>query len=450
MKYPKLRRNVEQSVRNLLHYVNSHETWYDAYQREFDFMLSHVLEDLGTDQETFVDVMQETPYWGVIFGYTFEAFAIRPSEETGRTLIDDYLRRHGRHETLSGRQYLHAIKDSQVRFWEVTEVAPAEYVDIRPYGTQQNTIRVAEYYASQNLCRWDCIAARLINLNQIYLFSGAVLPIPLEKAMMFYKDPAYVTQNMKKAMLAACRDGVIEQLPDNFEQAVREKVDEVIPLMAFRTWVLNRYNACTRMPDEPENADGEVYRQARVRFPLRAEREQIAQALNQAELLTQVASSDGWTWCLPDAPDMLLGTVKLREKALELRVESRERAEQGRQMLADLLGAQVGSGMILYATDQPVGKKNRSGIPTNVIQTQAEQPDLSQFKVHMDQECRSMLNDSLSVLDARTPRDCAANPDSHEDVVDWLKFLENRSMHASLPPYDFTWMWEELGLMQYR
>lgn len=448
MKHPKLRKNIEQSIRNLLHYVSSHEKWYDAYHREFDFMLSHVLEDLGIEQETFVEVMQDTPYWGLIFGYTFEAFATRPCEDAGTTLIDDYLQRHGRHETLSGRHYLHKMQDSQVRFWEVAEVVPRQYIDIRPYGTRHKTVRVAEHYASQGLCRWDCIAARLINLNQVYLFSGAVLPIPLDKAMMFYKDPAYVTLNMKRAMLAAYRDDVISELPEDIDQAVQEKVDEVMPLMAFRTWALNRYDACTQMSPESENADGEVYQPAKVRFPLQSEIGQVEQILDQAASFTRAAVSGSWIW--QAEPDKPLGTLKLRAKSLELRVESRARAEQGKQLLATLLDSHIGSGMILYSTGLQSGKKNLPRALANTDQTPVEQTDLSQFKKHMDQECHSMLNDSLSVLDARTPRDCAANPDSHEDVIDWLKFLENRSMHAALPPYDFTWMWEELGLMQYR
>lgn len=445
MKYPKLRKNVEQSIRNLLHYVSSHEKWYDAYQREFDFMLSHILEDLKIEQEDFVDVMQETPYWGIIFGYTFEAFATQRSDNTGLTLIDDYLRRHGRDETLSGRHYLHAMKNSQVRFWEVTDVVPTKYVDVRPYGTRQETVRVAEYYASQSLCRWDCVAARLINLNQTCLFSGAILPIPLEKAMMFYKDPTYVTLNMKKAMISAYKDGVIKHLPEDLDQAVKQKVNDVMPLMAFRTWALNRYDACTQSPTEPQNADGQVYQPAKVRLPLRTAAEQIRPLLDQAGPFSRAAESDTWTWQPEEAP---LGTLRLRAKSLELRVESRERAEEGRQTLIDLLGSHIGQGMILYSTGSD--KQNLPGGLANTDQVQPERPDLSQFKSHMDQECHSMLNDSLSAMDSRTPRDCAANPDSHEDVVDWLKFLENRSIHAALPPYDFTWIWEELGLMSYR
>ncbi len=448
MKYPRLRKNIEQSIRNLLHYVSSHEKWYDSYHREFDFMLSHVLEDLRIEQEAFVEVMQDTPYWGLIFGYTFEAFATRVCEDTRTTLIDDYLRHHGRHETLSGRHYLHSMKDSQVCFWEVIEVVPTQYIDIRPYGTRQKTVRVAEHYASQGLCRWDCIAARLINLNQVSLFSGAVLPIPLDKAMMFYKNPAYVTLTMKRAMLAAYKDDVISELPEDIDQAVQEKVAEVMPLIAFRTWALNQYHVCTQRPPGPENADGEVCQPAKVRFPLQSASGQIEQILDQAASFTRAATSDSWTW--QTESDNPLGTLKLRKKSLELRVESREQAEQGKQLLATLLDSHIRSGMILYSTDPQAGKKNLPRALANTDQAQIEQTDLSRFKKDMDQECHSMLNDSLSVLDARTPRDCAANPDSHEDVVDWLKFLENRSMHAALPPYDFTWMWEELGLMQYR
>jgi hypothetical protein len=40
-----------------------------------------------------------------------------------------------------------------------------------------------------------------------------------------------------------------------------------------------------------------------------------------------------------------------------------------------------------------------------------------------------------------------------EKVVAWLKYLENQSHHnsnATLASYDFSWMWEELDVLDRR
>jgi hypothetical protein len=50
------------------------------------------------------------------------------------------------------------------------------------------------------------------------------------------------------------------------------------------------------------------------------------------------------------------------------------------------------------------------------------------------------------MLNRKTPRECAADPALRNDVVGWLKYMENSDKRSPQPPYDFTWMWDELNL----
>ncbi len=64
------------------------------------------------------------------------------------------------------------------------------------------------------------------------------------------------------------------------------------------------------------------------------------------------------------------------------------------------------------------------------------------------------LDDPVEILDDRSPRQAARRKAGRNRVADWLKFMENSELHrAGLlgdSPYDFTWMWEELGVAELR
>ena len=59
---------------------------------------------------------------------------------------------------------------------------------------------------------------------------------------------------------------------------------------------------------------------------------------------------------------------------------------------------------------------------------------------------RETLDEPIPMLNDKTPRACAADPQTRHQVIDWLKYLENTNQHSPQPAYDFGWMWEELGI----
>jgi uncharacterized protein (DUF2384 family) len=72
----------------------------------------------------------------------------------------------------------------------------------------------------------------------------------------------------------------------------------------------------------------------------------------------------------------------------------------------------------------------------------------------LDQHYRRVLDEPVPALGDKTPRQCARSKKGREQVIEWLKHLENNELRRAASqgqtPYDSRWMWDELKLGQYR
>ena len=72
---------------------------------------------------------------------------------------------------------------------------------------------------------------------------------------------------------------------------------------------------------------------------------------------------------------------------------------------------------------------------------------------YMDKHYRETLDAPVPALGDKSPRQAVRSAAGRAKVIEWLKFLENRSAQHDDGPiaeYDFVWMWAELGLQDYR
>ena len=71
-----------------------------------------------------------------------------------------------------------------------------------------------------------------------------------------------------------------------------------------------------------------------------------------------------------------------------------------------------------------------------------------------NQRYRKILDEPLSMLDGYSPQTAVKLPKGKENVVKWLKSLKTSEArvrhHKPIEPYDFTWMWQELGIDKLR
>lgn len=68
----------------------------------------------------------------------------------------------------------------------------------------------------------------------------------------------------------------------------------------------------------------------------------------------------------------------------------------------------------------------------------------------LDRHYHRWPDESLPALAGKTPRQAAADPQSRKPLIDTLKDMERNEERMSrskdTPPYDFAWLWNELGI----
>ncbi len=173
------RSNTDKAIHNIMNWADRPE-WSDEQAAVFDAHLAPVCDRIGIGQEELGQELAEHGYGGMLFGLMFEDFISRRLAPGDRNIIDDYLKRRGWHESVPGRRYLQQLRDSVLSLYEVVEVSPGHHCDLRDLVRGGESFRVHEHMGTQNLVKWDRLAARVLNVNEKTIFSGGILPFPQE------------------------------------------------------------------------------------------------------------------------------------------------------------------------------------------------------------------------------------------------------------------------------
>lgn len=204
-----------------------------------------------------------------------------------------------------------------------------------------------------------------------------------------------------------------------------------------------------------QNRDGEALKPTKVRFPIIATSKELTQALDGIQELDRNEDKLIWSWlpCASEhlkegAPINILGQLFLREKALILEVNSTERAHKGDIWLAEKLCNLVGNSLTTHEklTDI-IGGTTPIDSSMDLKYTEEGQ---HLIKTHLDKHYRHTLDEPIPMLNDKTPRECASDPELHKEVVRWLKQIESESAQAPSQAYDFSWIWEDLNLGKYK
>ncbi|MBI3760179.1 MAG: hypothetical protein HY269_10575, partial [Deltaproteobacteria bacterium] len=149
------------------------------------------------------------------------------------------------------------------------------------------------------------------------------------------------------------------------------------------------------------------------------------------------------------------GNVEISDKAVTLSVNSQARSERGRAMLEPALAGLVRAPLAERQTVEQMmaASPRRLG---KTLDSPPLPPDELKKVVHqgLTDHYRRTLDEPVPALGNRAPRQAAKTAKGRDKVVAWLKLLENSSgRHEPDDPmasYDFTWMWEELGVAEHR
>jgi uncharacterized protein (DUF2384 family) len=469
------RSDTDKAIRNIMNWANRPE-WSDEQAAIFDTHLAPVCDRIGISQEELGEELAEHGYGGMLFGLMFEDFLSRRLPPDDRNVIDDYLEHRGWRESVPGRRYLKQLRDSTLSMYEVVEVSPGQHCDLHDLVRGGNTFRVHEHMGTQNLVKWDRLAARVLKTDGKHLFSGGILPFPREAAQNLLRmlSESQKLFNKKLSRTAGMEDAARTLSSENLDDLF---LLETAP--AFTSiWLLHTLERLHEPLPEMVNRDGEALVFTETRFPFLAEQlEEIAQHLDAApEWERDNPDEHTWIWLsepvasgnkpqhslaietFRDGQRPLSGTLELMPGVLTLTTNSLERAKQAQEVLEALLHGLIGPALSKLQTPEQLMAENETRQQGDNYRQPVDSidPEIAAEIIQntMDQHYRQCLDEPIPALDNKTPRQCARSKKGREKVIEWLKHLENnelrRTARQGQTPYDSRWMWDELKLGKYR
>lgn len=450
MNQRKQRKEIDKAIANLTKY-SEQALWPERKEQFFIEMLINAANRVDVPINEFGQVLEDSGYMGMLLNYLFELFATSYWDDDEFCMIEEYIKLRGWREAPYAKRYLNALAKSEVKLWEIITVNPGHWVEIRPAGSSSKAIRVYECSGSQNLKRWDCIAARMILLDGKYSFGGGILPFSPDQAQRFPALLESACQSVIDTLNEVRTENAQCQWSDeDIEEIARAETNKQLPDLLFSFWACQTYLAVTNMPTLL-NRDGHRLHWSKIKFPLNiSDIEEIGRRLHAASQLDFNNDSKEWFWincdkgAIESTGATVLGRLSITDQHLVATVNSIERAEEIKRFLSSLLSELIGTPLSVHESFESMMVEDYStkGLPP--VET-IDVPEL--ITASLDQHYQKILHEPIPALNNRTPKDCSKEKDQHANLIQWLKGLENNT--AAFPHmshYDFKWMWEELGL----
>lgn len=396
--------------------------------------------------------------------------------EDGSNLSSDYLKRRGWKETAINRAYIEALRDSVISLYEVSDVRRGESFLARDLVRGGDPIRVTERTATKTLVQWDVIATRIVTVRGVVQMAGAVLAVDRgladEMLALIRRTKGRASEAAAKAPAAS--DPVLRARLE-VELAKDHTLLSVAAPIITTLWLndtIRRYRA--PLP-ELANSDGEKLEFMTLHYRLLpgVVTADVAAALAGAPDVRNEDDGEHWNWFAPEKPlgkgrksphtedtntgRTIHGHLTLSPKTLEIMVNSETRATRIQHLLKTILDGLVREPLIERVTPEQarVARGGASASSTKGL-PKGMNPDDMRDVVHqvLDSQYRNVLSQNVPILGDKTPRQAVRSAKGRQAVANWLKGFEQNNAHFPaedpMHDYDFSWMWEELGISDLR
>ena len=458
------------------------DPWRSAFLEVLDRHIGRVLDEHGIPAFDELGGLIDLDWAMTLWGCAFEDFLTMDVDGAGN-IVGDYLKRRGWKESAGNKAHMTGLRHSVMSLYEVSDIQPGRSFFARDLIRGGEPVCISERTATMTLKPWDRLAMRIIDIRGTLIVGGGLLPFehePSEKLIAtFGRFKKQVSTNVPKIIDEFGIDGIDLELDRLIGAATNEaellRMFAPVFSLSFLADLLDRIvNPAVK---EVANSDGEriefirlVYRLAEDVTPA-----QVRAALDQASELN-AASATFWNWIETenrikknrkasganklglitkmDDGSIVLGTIELKSKTLELCVNSETRMNLGRRMLAPLLDGFVDAPLVERQTlDQLLSEQdeNRSSFAMQELPRDEQRRIVHEA---MDRHYHAQLDQPVPALGNISPRKAAKSKKGRDKLVTWLKLLENQTArHGPDDPmssYDVTWMWNELGIHDLR
>ena len=444
----KTQKETDQAIRHLMDYVCNTPPWPGLFDGLMDQMIGPIASKLDRETGDVTDELLDGPLHSIAWGFLFEEMISVEWHGEG-CATTEYLKRRGWREGPHGKRYLRALADSSVKLWKIMEVQPGEWIDLRLYGTRNKPQRVIERSASEQLVAGDCLVARVMSLGKQLGLSGAPLLVSQEQAARIQQQLDDVPDQIQAIYQQLLDDKEItaDDIPQDLSAEIRHTREELLLSTSFEEWALAALLSHS-LPSSPTlfNIDKERIVFTRHQFAIKGNKKQLRKTLDD---YFDVTDDDSWVWGAGD-DNTVLGQIRLSAKHLVLETNSVERGTRGIELLQTLLTDAIDNPVGVHESVGSATKNNVPG-PTAIDENLQNHPEVQALlQSHLMEHYRKTLDEPIPMLDNDSPRTCAEDSTKRNKVVVWLKTLENSEQRSPDSAFDFSGMWEELGLTDYR
>ena len=439
-------------ISGLLAFIGREGDWRDRLQEVVAEHLMPALEEFEIDHDGLTDLLGDQ-WAGVLWGCGFEDFLGQRYEDGN--IVDLYLKRRGWKETALNRAYFSALRDAPVSLYEVSDVQPGTSMVLRDMLSDAPPVTVREKSATRTLKQWDRIAVRVVPERDHHVISGAPLPFRPEAVDFLFAGLRDALKLKKRDALRLNRDQLLGCAPIFTSAWLFIEIDRALT------------------PAQPRftNSDGDdvLFHDLRYPFASGVTQKAVAERLDRVKGFLPEGPKF-WNWLAARKGRggkagggimldtrmegaTVLGSVELKGKALLVTVNSVERAAKVQTLIGTAAGDLLRAPLTTIRTVEQMRADQRRDGPQEA--TNEIPPEIARqlMRDHLDKHYRETLDAPIPALGGKSPRQAVRTTAGREKVIDWLKYLENRSAgHGEGPmaEYDFSWMWSELGLESYR
>jgi hypothetical protein len=347
------------------------------------------------------------------------------------TVADLFLEDEAARLSQAERRFLSRLAGAQLRLYEVESVDRGYGLSIVDLWTGDRMF-VIERTATTQIVRWDVLGARVApdGLGGL-VFEGGLYLYPAES-----KDQ--ILTHFRKLYRRHHRKSPSDDVATFFRKHGMVFHHLWLSLVAFPA------------PPLVTTSEGHTLIFCRVVFDT-GHVEEVRNTLTRQENIRML--DDGrlsWRERSGPAPDEEhdLGTFTFEKTRVVFETTSQERALKGRMWLERLVGDLVRFRATALETVEQAMNELRRQRPL-VVPEEHGDVDTGPVTELYDRHYHTWLDRPVPALGNRTPRAAAQTKMWRPRLIDLLKRIENGAERAALmgrPPYDFSWIWKELGL----